>query len=68
MLTRARARQADRADGRLSLVVALVLLTAAACSFRLTLPRIGEGGLGQRWISASEDASRQGCTANRPTR
>jgi hypothetical protein len=54
--------------GRLSLVVAVVLLTAAACSSVSLCLESEKGVSASEGISASEDASRQGCTANRPTR
>jgi hypothetical protein len=48
--------------GRLSLVVALVLLTAAGCSsVSICLEQ-------EKGVSASEDARSQGCAPNRPTR
>jgi len=54
--------------GRLSLVVALVLLTASGCSSVSLCLESEKGVSASEGISASEDASRQGCTANRPTR
>ena len=52
----------------LSLVVALILLTAAGCSSVSLCLESEKGVSASEGISASEDASRQGCTANRPTR
>lgn len=48
--------------GRLSLVVALVVLLTAGCSsVSICLEQ-------EKGVSASEDARSQGCTPNRPTR
>jgi len=48
--------------GRLSLVVAFVLLTAAGCSsVSICLEQ-------EKGVSASEDARSQGCAPTRPTR
>jgi hypothetical protein len=54
--------------GRLSLLVALILLTAAGCSSVSLCLEQEKGVSASEGISASEDASRQGCAPNRPTR
>ncbi len=54
--------------GRLSLVVALVLLTAAGCSSVSICLEQEKGVSASEGIAASDDVRSQGCAPNRPTR